>query len=355
MRIRVSTNLGRKLLTRNIMKLHFSFFVVALIGSSVLHVYSQGTDEAEFVRVFTEMNRVYGFCKGQSFSLNRIQREFPELRNSANIAQLEWGAVFAKSCETVEDRLSSLLGDKWIAHRDKLQNAGIENLAKTQISRDDAIAFLEIVKKRAKGEIPSPMLETLLIFNPEFIANPVAEMSQGFKRTFRTENHSKAKGVDFQIEYPMSWTAKEGIRPNIIQNIKSDNGFGNNSIMLMIKDIPLLKGRKMTSREKALMFAPSNVKNLVPDGAIFISAKPIVLDAQKGAMLVYDLTGERVDVKMRVRNVELVTTYGDKMIMVNCMIGVTDESIAKLDEEYKRLEPLFKSVANSFVIQSQYK
>lgn len=337
------------------MKLLFSFFVVALISSSALHVSSQGTDEAELVRVFTEMNRANGFCEGQSFSLNRVQREFPDLQNSVKIAQLDWSSVFGKSCETVEDRLRWLLGGKWAAHKEKLQTSLNENLAKTHVSRDEAIAFIENVKKRAKGEIPSPILETLLIFNPDFIANPVAEMSQGFKRTFRTENHSKAKGIDFQIEYPMSWTAKEGVRPNIIQNIKSDNGFGNNSIMLMVKDIPLFKGRKLTSREKALMFAPSNVKNLVPDGAIFISAKPIVLDAQKGAMLVYDLTGERVDVKMRVRNVEFVTTYGDKMIMVNCMIGITDESLAKLDEKYKRLEPLFKSVANSFVIQSQYK
>lgn len=213
------------------MKLLFSFFVVALICLSALPVFSQGTDETELVRVFTEMNRAYGFCEGQSFSLNRVQREFPELQNSVKIAQLDWSAVFGKSCERVEERLGWLLADKWDAHKEKIQTSLNENLTKTQVSRNEAIAFLEIVKKRAKGEIPSPMLETLLIFNPDFIANPVAEMSQGFKRTFRTENHSKAKGIDFQIEYPMSWTAKEGVRPNIIQNIKSDNGFGMNSIM----------------------------------------------------------------------------------------------------------------------------
>lgn len=337
------------------MKLLFSFFVVALICLSASPVFSQGTEEAELVRIFSEMNRAYGFCKGQSFSLDRIRKEFPELRNSVNIAQLDWSTVFGKSCETVEDRLSRLLADKWVAHRDKIQAAGIENLSKTQISRDDAISFLEIVKKRTKGEIPSPMLETLLIFNPDFMANPVAEMLQGFKRTFRTANHSKAKGVDFQIEYPMSWTAKEGVRPNIIQFIKSENGFGMDSIMLMVKDIPLFKGRKLTSREKALMFAPSNIKNLVPDDVVFISAKPIVLDAQKGAMLVFDQVAERVDLKMKIRHVQFVTSYGDKMITVNCAIGVTDESSSKLDERYKRLEPLFKLVANSFVIQSQYK
>lgn len=337
------------------MKLIFSFFGIALICFSSLNVFSQEIDEAELNRVITEMNRAYGFCVGQSFSLDRMQRDFPELQNAVKIAQYEWSVVFGKSCETIEDKLSRLLAGNWIPLRDKIQTAGKENLAKTQITRESAISFIELVKKRAKGEIQSPVLEILLIFNPDFIANPATEMSQGFKRTFRTENHLKAKGVDFQIEYPMSWTAKEGVRPNIIQKITSDDGSGTSSIMLMVKDIPLFKGRKLTNKEKALMFAPDVIKSFVPDGATFISAKPIVLDAQKGAMLVYDEVLERVDLKMRVRNVQFITTYGDKMIIINCLMGGVGETSAKLNERYKRLEPLFRLVANSFVIQSQYK
>lgn len=337
------------------MKLLFSLFTVGLICFSSLTAFSQETNEAELDKVITEMTRAYGFCIGQSFSLDRMQREFPELQNSVKIAQYEWSVVFGKSCETVEDRLSRLLADDWISLRDKIQTAGRENLTKTQISRDSTIAFIELVKKRAKGEIQSPVLETLLIFNPDFIANPAAEMSQGFKRTFRTGNHTKAKGIDFQIEYPMSWKAKEGVRPNIIQKITSDNGSGTTSIMLIVKDIPLFNGRKLTNKEKALMFTSDVVKSFVPDGATFISAKPIVLDAQKGAMLVYDEVVERVDLKMRVRNVQFITTYGDKMIIINCLMGSVNETSAKLNERYKRLEPIFKLVANSFVIQSQYK
>jgi hypothetical protein len=332
----------------------FSLTIIIICCLFAVPALSQN-DKTELIRVFTELNRVYGFCEGQSLSLNTIEKEFPELRNATTTARLEWNTVFGKSCEAVEDKLSPLLADEWIAHKDKIQTALRETLSKNQISRNDAIGFLEIVKKRTKGDIPSPMLEMLLIFNPNFIANPVAEMSQGFKRTFRTGNHPKAKGVDFQIEYPMSWTPKEGIRPNIIQNIQSDNGFGESAIMLMVKDIPQFNGRKLTNKGKALMFAPTVVKNLIPAGKTFISAKPIVLDGQKGAMLVFDEVSERVDRKMRTRNVQFVTAYADKMIMINCLMGVLDGPLAKLNERHKRLEPLFKAVANSFVIQSQYK
>lgn len=337
------------------MKLVFSYLILILIGFFGLPVFSQGADDAEFARVFSEMNRAYGFCEGQSFSLNRVQREFPELQNSVRIAQLDWSTVFGKSCETVEDRLRWLLADKWDGHREKIQNSLSENLAKTQITRNESNAFLEAVRKRTKGEIPSPILETLLIFNPDFQANPVAEMLQGFKRTFRTNNHTKAKGVDFQIEYPMSWRATEGIRPNIIQNIKSENGSGSSSIILMVKDIPLFNGHKLTDKERALMFTPNLIKNLVPSGTTFISAKQVVLDSKKGAMLIFEEIVERVDAKVRARNVQFITIYGDKLIMINCLTGVAGETLAKLNERSKKLEPLFKSVANSFVIQSQYK
>ena len=335
-------------------KTFINFVVIVTYCFLTFPVFSQETD-AELIKVVTDMNRAYGFCKGQSFSLDRIQKEFPELDSSITISRLSWNSIFGKSCETVENKLSLIFADKWAAHKEKILTAGNKSISNTKISRDDAILFIETVKERAKGKIPSPMLETLLIFNPDFMENPVAEMSQGFKRTFRTENHPKSKGIDFQIEYPMSWTTKEGIRPSIIQNIKSDNGFGASSIMLMVKDIPLFNGRKLTNKEKTLMFAPSEVKNLVPDGATFISAKPIVLDAQKGAMLVYDEIVERVDLKMRVRSVQFLTIYDDKMIIINCLTGNVGEPLTKLNERYKKLEPLFKYVANSFVIQSQYK
>jgi hypothetical protein len=336
------------------MKLLFSFAVVTLLSVSAFPVFSQETN-TELVRVFREMNRAYGFCQGQSFSLNRTQEEFPELQKSVLITKLEWAAVFGKSCKTIENRLQLILADKWDSYREKVQTALIENSTKTQISSDQANTFLEIVKKRTKGEIESPVLETLLIFNPDFLENPVAEMSLGFKRTYRTENNSKAKGIDFQIEYPMSWAAIEGIRPNIIQNIKNYNGHGSTSIMLMVKDLPLFNGRKLTSKEIAQMFSPNYIKNLVPNDTIFISAKPITLDAQKGAMLVFDKFVERVDLKIRSRNVQFVTTYDNKMIMINCITGVENETLEELNERYKKLEPLFKAVANSFVIQSQYK
>lgn len=66
-----------------------SFVILILICLSFAPVFSQGTQEEELVRVFTEMNRALGFCEGQAFSLTKVQGEFPELPSSAKIAELE--------------------------------------------------------------------------------------------------------------------------------------------------------------------------------------------------------------------------------------------------------------------------
>ena len=51
--------------------------------------------------------------------------------------------------------------------------------------------------------------------------NPAKEFLDGKTRKYSTLNHSKAKGANFQINVPESWSSREGNRPNIIQFFKS--------------------------------------------------------------------------------------------------------------------------------------
>ena len=71
-------------------------------------------------------------------------------------------------------------------------------LKSQRISQDIAVQFLDEVESRAKGKIPSPILETLL--NYQFKERPANEFARGFKRIYRTKGHRKAKGLDLQIE-----------------------------------------------------------------------------------------------------------------------------------------------------------
>jgi hypothetical protein len=302
----------------------------------------------------SELSQTYGYYSGQKLSIDRIRSEFPTLSNKASHAQMTFGLVFKSSYKNIEKELRKSLRHKWPTYKSRLHQKLKSSLGSVSISTAQANKFIHTVRLRAKGQIQSPILETLLTYNPEFQNSPAKEFTRGFKRTYRTKGHPKAKGADFQIEYPQSWRIKEGKRPNVIKLISSRNGRGLESILLMVKNIPLPSGYKITERELDDFFSPHELKDMVPNGASFISAQSIILDGQKGGMMVFDQTLQRIDQKLSFRNLQFITIYRNKMIFIQCMVATQTSNRDHLNTRFKRLEPLFKLVANSFVIQSKY-
>jgi hypothetical protein len=165
------------------------------------------------------------------------------------------------------------------------------------------------VKKRAKGQIHSPVLETLLSYNSLFQKHPEEEFRQDFIKTYRTSQHPKAKGIDFQIEYPASWKANDGIRPNVIKHIQSKNGYGPDFIAIMAKDISLPKGYKLSKGDIEEQFSYDELKDMIPSGASFIDAKSVILDRQRGGILIYEQVGERLEKVLMIRTLSFITIY----------------------------------------------
>jgi hypothetical protein len=301
-----------------------------------------------------DLGQTYGYYSGQKLSIEWIQREFPALSARASQAQMAFELVFKASYSNIENELRKLLGQQWPAFKRQMLQGLENNLVSAPISITQADTFIRTVRLRAKGQIETPVLETLLTYNPQFQKKPAKEFLRGFKSTFRTKGHSKAKGVNFQIEYPRSWSSKEGKRPNVIKVFTSQNGRGQETILLMVKDIPLPSGYKITEQELDSLFSPQGLKEMIPKGASFISAQPIVLDGKKGGMMVFDQTLQRLDVILALRGRFFITIHANKMIFIQCMVISKIGNQAGLNQQFRRLEPLFRLVANSFVIQSQY-
>ena len=239
--------------------------------------------------LYSDLSQAYGFYNGQRFTIERIRKEFPTLAAEALKAQMEFDLVFGSSYENIENELRKLLGDKWNEYKNQMRKQLASNLGNSSMSDAQAVAFVKQVTARAKGQAESPVLETLLTYNPTFQKTPAEEFLRGFTQIYRTKNHPKAKGIDFQIQYPKSWQVREGQRPNVIQFITSENGRGPDSIILMVKDIPLPEGYKGSDEEINDFFTPESLREILPEGSSFISAKPVVLDGRKGGMLVFDL------------------------------------------------------------------
>lgn len=154
--------------------------------------------------LYSDFHKAYGYCMGQKFRIEQIRQKFPEIADQAITAQLKFDSVFKPSYENIENELRKLLGDNWDAYKTRLSKLLTDTFDPSRFSEQDAQAFIKEVSLRANGEISSPFLETLLTYHPEFQKNPAEEFIRGFVQTYRTKDHLKAKGVDFQIQYPKS-------------------------------------------------------------------------------------------------------------------------------------------------------
>lgn len=303
-----------------------------------------------------QLSQAYGFVLGQQASLELIEKNYPDIAKDAKGAWFAFNSTsLGESVKGVEEELSNLLGDKWPEYKKKMA-AQMETLIRGQdVTYQQAVAFLREVHQRAKGEMPGPILAALLSAHPRFAKNPGLELLAGWKQTFRTKGHPKAKGVDFSISFPASWSKREGYRPNIIQFFQSGAGYGPIMCNLMVKDIPLPAGYKITENELKEFFRPDELKDMIPDDQTFIDAKSIVLEGAPAGILVSDQTMQRLDLTLTMRMTQFITIHGESMIFVQFMVAKAPDSKESLDELQQKYLPTYRAIANTFVLNDKYK
>lgn len=124
----------------------------------------------------------------------------------------------------------------------------------------------------------------------------------------------------------------------------------------MVKEMPLPKGYKITKEELNDLFTEKEMKDMVPDGGKFISFTKMTLDNNIGGMIEYEQTMERLDfkIKIRIRMVQFMFIRGNKMYMLQGTVG-SEKTDTDLSLEMKKYLLLYKLVANTIVVNDQYK
>lgn len=296
------------------------------------------------------LSRVYGYLKGQQFTLDRIKKEFPELELEVTKCELEFSLSFKKANKRITSEQKALMGEEFEKYEIEMMDNLKSRVSAQEITKDLALGFIEEVKQRAKGNIESPVLETLLTY--QFIDNPSKEFSVGFVNTYSTKNHPKTKGVTINAKLPLSWSQQEGDRPNVIQKFVSENGKGQEIILFMVKDLGLPSDYKITQEELNDFFTESELKQMIPEGSEFISAQKITLDNHTGGQLIFKTIQQQLDFSITMQATHFVTIYDGKMIFLQCMVSA--EEGENLTDRFNLFIPLFRQVANSMVLIDQY-
>ena len=294
----------------------------------------------------------YGFILGQEQSLQYIRERYPRLELTAFQAENVFKASFGQAKVNLQKYLIEYLGqDTFNTVEDTLRKTMIKSAPDLFFSEEKALNMLSTVQDRARGEISSPILETILAF--QYAETPQDEIASGFVRVFRTKGHAKAKDTDWQIKIPMSWSAEEAERPNIIQKFISEYGDGSHQIMMYVKKAELLAGKKLTKEEELAMFSERNCRASIPEGGTFISYNKMTFDRIAGASMIFDQVVERLDTKVKMRTVQFMFVWDGMLYMLHCFI-MGESASSDLTKEWSKVRPLFLQVANSIVVFDQY-
>lgn len=320
------------------------FFVSNVVGQSSINI-----TKSKVQRITS----VYGFLNGQDYAISKIKNTFPELIGITIAAELNFAASFDSAKARIKRQLVELWGNayfqKYFDSSLKLSQEYLQNL---DFTKELAIELIGDINKRAKGIMPTPILETLLWY--KYLNEPEREFIDGYTRVFRTQGHIKSKGTDWQIKVPLSWKQSEGDRPNIIQKFTSDFGNGEQMITLIVKQLDLPKNYKPSKKEVLEMFSEQEIREFIDSQSRYISYQRMKFDSIDGAALEFEAERSRMDLKIKMREISFIFYYDCKMFFLSCMTASSDVN-KDLSQDMKLFSSLYRLVANSVVVNDQYK
>jgi hypothetical protein len=302
-----------------------------------------------------DISQAYGFYLGQNYSLNEITKKYPSISGLAFIAEKEFLATFEDSIEGMDALMTKDAKREWDEIKKQLSNQNWSSIGIDKISETQARQFVELVRERAKGNIESPVIETLLLFKSGYEKNPEREFLDGYKYKYSTSGVEKAKGLAFSIEYPKTWVAQEGNRPNIVQKFVSENGRGLELLLILIKEIPLQPGERITEKDVLDILNPKDIQDFIPDGGVYLDSGKLTLESLPGFWVHCKINMSRVRNTFGIETIMYIIFYKNKMIQIQgqVMTSINGESAER--GGLKKYEKLFDLMVNSFVISNLYK
>jgi len=304
----------------------------------------------------TSVSKTPGFWIGQQSSLDRIATEFPAQARRATVLRLDAESKFGAGIAAINDYYSGRFPE-WAQLNDKIKEQ-LAPMLSAPITEVEATAFLEEVEARLKGTIPSPILETLLAFQPRFVSRPSKEFTEGFRTELVTTDNARAKGVEFMMQHPMSWVPNEPRRPNIAFLIRSQGGSGEAMVMLLVKDLSAEVLAELKDVGAAALADPAIVQEM---GALFVAAGQMTLAGQEVPWTQYVMAQEVADAHVKLFVWAFHFVRGDRYINLQFQViaGVSDRALLPADHVLERrfdaYEPVFRHMLVSIDFQDRYR
>jgi hypothetical protein len=343
---------------------------IALLILILISISQFGLCQSSIRDQVVKMSEVLGFIYGQQLLLDRIKEKYPDLKNDVTRAELKWELAFGKVEKELERRLREILEDDYKDFITLSKQKLLEYAANDNISRSDAITFIETVIKRANGEIEEQFRARIIMYHPDFIQYPHLEFSRGYINEFKSTGYEpKSKGIKLRIQYPASWKGEQGVRPNILFKAISENGEGATSLNIWVKDFASELKTEMTDDEwkyfitrkgngelADLIFTESSLREMMREHGLinpkFSEYSRLVIDGNPAAKISVSAKKKRLEFELAMHSTQYM------IISQNFLVIVTFSTIgASIDEaeiEFEKFKPVFNLIMNSMAILNRY-
>ena len=327
--------------------IHLSIAIILCFISSSVSAFNTNR---QFV---LNLSSGYGYLLGQEILLDNIANQYPDLAREAYLAKVRFNTKFPNLKDKHFKVINSLdipeVNQAFKESTKQLQ--ALVSANNKNLSKSEAIDFINEVNNRANGDIESPFLENFLVV--QYNDKPQQEMLDGFYNTFSSQGLSKAKGLNVTIKTPKSWQEQEADRPNIVKKWISQNGTGLDTIMLVVKNS---FDSEISLNDVEELYTMGEIYEVAPKGmSVVDKGTPIVLDGLPGYWFRVEGERMRLDSNLYISQILYTIFYKDKAIAIQCGTANNLENKSEVYKRVKELQPLCKSVVNSLVIQNQWK
>ena len=286
-----------------------------------------------------------GYLVGQEHTIRRIDEKYP---NSLLVAKLKFNNAFPNLKTNFDTIAISTMGlEEYEKYYVDLKKQIESKLSQNTIDDEFVRKFSQKLIDRSEANIESPFLETFL--SVAYLESPFIEFSKGYKQKFSSLGHAKSKGVHIEFDLPKSWAGKEGKRPNTLKQWTSQNGYGLETINIVITDL----GFNPSEIEINSTFEDQNqLLDWVMPGFTVVSSNITKIEEQRAVFIESAGLVERAASKFYMYTQVALIFFDDKLLTITCNIGDNDKAITVFGG--KLIRPLCNAVLNSVVLPQLY-
>jgi hypothetical protein len=301
------------------------------------------------------MAEAYGFAYGQAASAQAVGLLYPELRERAEVAQRHFELRFRPAVELIDSVLLSL-GAEWKQHRSELRGQIEARTRSRPFTVGEAESLPRTIEARTIGKADVRYVQTLLIYHPELLAAPAEEVLGGYRQLFATDGSGKSKGVRLRLHIPLTWSGRDGERPNIVQFFTSEAGRGLESFAVQVRSLDLPSGTTIT-RQDVEDFAYDPLLGRYPTAGtslVELCSERTALDGLPGRTIYTRGVMASPVGPLEQIGVSYVTVVGNQILILQGSVADADGAGDRLTARFRRFEPLFQLIANSVVIENRW-